>query len=144
MADGSMLSADAECRVQKAVMTALRADEDVKQVFGTPPRIYDDETQGPSYPYATLERHEVRPAGAAGVAALEHVLTLSVASRFGGRAYAKEAVGALRAAIERADIVPDGQHVVLAHPTYSDVFRTNDRQAFRGILRLRIISEEMV
>jgi len=142
MADGVLLGADAECRVQKAVMAALRADGDVQRVFGTPPRVYDDETQGPAYPFATLERHETRPAGAAGVAGMEHTLTFAVASRFGGRAYAKEAMGALRAAIERADIAPDGQVIVLAYPTYGDVFRTRDRQAFRGILRIRIISEE--
>jgi hypothetical protein len=144
MADGTTLNADAECRVLKAVMDALRADADVQAQFGTPPRVYDDETQGPSYPYATLERHETRPANAADVAGTEHILTFAVASRFGGRAYAKEALGALRAAIERADIVPDGQLVVLAYPTYGDVFRTRDRQAFRGILRIRIITEEVI
>ena len=142
MADGTLLGADAECRVQKAVMTVLRTDAEVRRVFGTPPRVYDDETQGPAYPFATLERHETLPAGAAGVAGMEHTLTFAVASRFGGRAYAKEAMGALRAAIERANIAPDGQVIVLAYPTYGDVFRTRDRQAFRGILRVRIISEE--
>lgn len=142
MADGVLLGVDAECRVQKAVMTALRADENVRRVFGTPPRVYDDETRGPAYPYATLERHETRPAGAAGCAGLEHTLTFAVASRFGGRAYAKEALGALRAAIERANIAPEGQVIVLVYPTYGDVFRTRDRQAFRGIIRIRIISEE--
>ncbi len=142
MADGTILNTDAECRVLKAVMNALRADAGVQAQFGKPPRVYDDETQGPSYPYATLERHETRAQGAAGVAGTEHILTFAVASRFGGRAYAKEALGALRAAVERADIVPDGQIVVLAYPTYGDVFRTRDRQAFRGILRIRIITEE--
>lgn len=142
MADGTVLFAQAESRVQKAVMTALRTDADVRRVFGTPPRVYDDETRGPAYPYVTLERHETRPAGSAGVAGMEHTLTFAVASRFGGRAYAKEAMGALRAALERAEIAPEGQKVVLAYPTYGDVFRTQDRQAFRSILRLRIISEE--
>lgn len=144
MADGMMLSADAECAVQKAVLGALRSDEGVRAVFGAPPRIYDDETQGPAYPFATLERHETRPAGSAGVPGLEHTLTFAVASRFGGRAYAKEAMGVMRAAIEAASITPDGQRIVLALPTYGDVFRTRDRQAFRGILRIRIISEETV
>lgn len=142
MADGTILNADAEVSVQRAVMAALRADAGVRGVFGTPPRIHDDETRGPSYPFATLERHETRLAGAAGTSGLEHIITFSVTSRFGGRAYAKEAMGALRAAIERADIAPEGQVIVLAYPTYGDVFRTRDRQAFRGILRLRIISEE--
>ena len=142
MADGTILNADAECQLLKAVIDALRADPDVQAQFGSPARVYDDETQGPAYPYATLERHETRPAGSAGVAGTEHILTFAVASRFGGRAYAKEALGALRAAAERASIAPAGQIVVLAYPTYGDVFRTRDRQAFRGILRIRIVTEE--
>ena len=142
MADGTLLSAGAESKVLQAVMAALRADPDVQAQFGNPARVYDDETQGPSYPYATLERHETRPANAADVAGTEHILTFAVASRFGGRAYAKEALGALRAAVERANIAPAGQVVVLAYPTYGDVFRTRDRQAFRGILRVRILTEE--
>ncbi|MEL7480953.1 MAG: DUF3168 domain-containing protein, partial [Pseudomonadota bacterium] len=64
--------------------------------------------------------------------------------RFGGRAYAKEAMGAMRHAIEAADLSPVGQTVVLAYPTYGDVFRTRDRQAFRGILRIRITTEGAV
>jgi len=143
MADGTILNADAECQVLKAVMTALRSDADVQAQFGSPARVYDDETQGPSYPYATLERHETRPAHTADIAGTEHIFTFAVASRFGGRAYAKEALGALRAAIERANIAPAGQVVVLAYPTYGDVFRTRDRQAFRGILRIRILTEEV-
>ncbi len=143
MADGQILPANAEEDVVTAVLTALRQDAEVQRVFGHPARIYDDETRGPSYPFAVLERHETRPAGSAGVAAMEHVLSFSVASRFGGRGYAKEAMGTLRAALQRAQIVPTGQVIVLAYPTYGDVFRTRDRQAFRGILRLRIISEEV-
>jgi hypothetical protein len=143
MVDGFILPSDAESDVQKAVLTALRADTEVRRVFGAPPRVYDDETQGPAYPYATLERHETVPADAAGVAGLEHTLTFSVSSRFGGRAFTKEALGALRGAIQRADILPEGQRIILALPVYGDVFRTADRQAFRGILRIRIISEEI-
>lgn len=142
MADGTTLFADAEASVQRAVMAAMRADEDVRDVFGTPPRIYDDETESPAYPFARLERHETRPAGSACVAGTEHTLSFSVTSRFGGRVYAKEAIGALRAAMERAEITPERQTIIMVLPTYGDVFRTNDRKAFRGIFRLRIISEE--
>ena len=143
MADGILLSADAEKRVQAALMTALRSDEEIKRVFGTPPRVYDDESRAPAFPFARIDRHETRPAGAADVPGLEHTLTFSVSSRFGGHAYAKEAVGVLRSAIERADIVSEGQNIVLAYPTYGDVFRTSDQQTYRGILRVQIVSEEI-
>ncbi|MEL7127938.1 MAG: DUF3168 domain-containing protein [Pseudomonadota bacterium] len=142
MADGLGTFVSPECRLQAAVLAGLRADPDVREIYGDPARVYDDETRGPAYPYATLERHESRPAGAADCIAREHTLTFAVTSRYGGRAYAKDALGALRSAIERMDIAPEGQTVVLAYTTYGDVFRTQDRQAFRGVIRIRIISEE--
>ncbi len=144
MADGNLISVGAEQRVQVAVMEALRSDLDVKQIFGDRPRVYDDETRAPAFPFAKLERHETRPAGAAGVPGQEHIFTFAVSSRFGGRATAKEGIGVLRAAVERADITLEGQRIVLAYASYGDVFRAPDGQTFRGIVRFRIISEEIV
>lgn len=144
MADGTILPRTAESDVSQAVLQALRADADVQAVFGIPARIFDVDARRNIYPYALLERHETRPAGSAGVAGTEHIITFSIASRFGGRRYARDALGALRAAIERADLVVEGQRVVLAYASYGDVFRTQDRQTLRGVLRIRIVSEEMV
>ncbi|MEO0982694.1 MAG: DUF3168 domain-containing protein [Pseudomonadota bacterium] len=144
MADGVFLSAGAETAVQDALMAALRADPVVQSVFGDPARVHDDETRGAAFPYARLERHETRPADASGCAGAEHVVTLSTLSRHGGRREAVDAVSALREAVNRADLQPVGQRVVLVQPTYSDVFRTTDRRAFRGVLRIRIISEGAV
>lgn len=142
MADGQYLAAHAEADVQRAVLAALRADPGVQAIFGDPARIYDDETRGPAYPFAVLERHETRPSNSSCVAGAEHTLTLAVTSRHGGRSQAREALGALRAAIEGTDFAVANQVIVLAYPTYGDVFRTRDQQTFRSILRVRIISEE--
>ncbi len=141
MADGHILFAGAEAALQDALMAALRADPGVRSVFGDPARVYDDETRGPSHPFANLERHESRPINASETMSTEHILTLSTTSRHGGRREAKEALGALRAALETASLQPAGQNVVLAHATYGDVFRTSDIRAFRGVLRVRIITE---
>ncbi len=136
------LAASAEADLQRALLAALRADPTVQAVFGAPARVFDDETRGAAYPYAVFERHETRPAGAATVEGQEHILTFAVLSRDGGRGEAREALGALRLAVERATLAIDGQTVVLVQPLYADVFRTNDRRRFRGLLRVRIITEE--
>lgn len=130
----------AEGQVQEALLSILKADTHVAAIFGG--RIYDDESEAPAYPFVRLERHECRPAGASLVEATEHVLTLAVSSRDGGLRGAREALAALRSAVDAASwALPEGR-IALAHTIYSDAMRQADRRAFRGLIRFRIISEE--
>lgn len=129
-----------EATVQAALLSVLRADAGVAEIFG--PRIYDDESEAPAFPFVRLERHECQPAGASLGEATEHILTLAVSSRDGGLREARGALAAMRAAVDAADwILPEGR-IVLAYTSYSDVMRQADRRAFRGVIRFRIISEE--
>ena len=123
-------------------MALLRADADVQSVFGTPARVLDAESEEPLYPYALIDRHETSPAGASLVDGLEHRITLACYSRDYGVRGAKACLSALRAAVEGAGWAVDGQHVVLAQVVYADAMRTADKRAFRGVVRVRIISEE--
>jgi hypothetical protein len=130
----------AEASVQAALMAALRADTTVAAIFEG--RIYDDESEAPAFPFVRVERHECRPVGAAGGEASENVVTLAVSSRHGGVREARGALAALREAVDGAVwALPQGR-VVLAFVTYSDAMRQADKRAFRGLLRIRIISEE--
>ena len=132
----------AEAAIQDALIALLRADAGVQAVFGTPARVFDAESEAPVFPYAQLERHEVTAAGAALVEGHEHRLTLAVFTREGGLKAAKATVAALREAVEGAEWSVPGVHVVMAQVVYGDVMRTADKRAFRGIVRIRIISEE--
>jgi len=132
----------AEAAIQDALMALLRADAGVQAIFGAPARVFDAESDAPIFPHAHLERHEVTPAGAALVDGHEHRLTLAVFTREDGLKGAKTAVATLRAAVEGADWSGAGVHVVMAHVVYGDVMRTTDKRAFRGVIRIRIISEE--
>ena len=137
-----ILPATAESDVQTALLIMLRADASVQAIFGNPARVYDDETRGPDYPFALLERHETKPADTQSVPGTEHTFTLAVISRYGGRVLVREALGVLRAAIEGTNMIVPGQHVVLSFTTYADVLRTRDLRAYRGLLRIKIITEE--
>lgn len=139
-ADGLVWSAEAA--LEKAFLEGLRADAEVQAVFGSPARIFDDETSEPVFPYAELERHEVEERSCSGVAGQAHTLTFGLRSRDGGRAAAKEALGALRSAAEKLDLMLAAQRCVLIQTVYSDVMRTPDLRAFRGVIRIRIITEE--
>ncbi|MEZ5945911.1 MAG: DUF3168 domain-containing protein [Hyphomonas sp.] len=123
-------------------MSILRADAGVQSVFGSPARVFDAESEEPLFPYALLERHETTPGGASLVKGLEHRITLACYSRDDGLKGAKQCLSALRTAVDQADWAVPGAHVVLAQVLYADAMRTADRRAFRGVVRVRIISEE--
>ena len=135
------LPPDAEAAFATALLAGLRDDPDLRALLGTPPRLFDGETEAPAYPFALLERHEATPADASRVAATEHRLTLSVRTREAGRAGAMAALGVLRRAVDGLDLRLQGQRVVLLHVVYADVLRTQDLRAFRGLLRVRAVTE---
>jgi len=139
-ADGFLAGADAA--LADAVLDALRADPDVQAILGNPARVFDDETDEPAFPFAVLERHEQFSADAALVCGSEHRLSFATYSKYGGRSEAKAVLGALRAAVDRFNLVLSGQRMVIAHVIYSDALRARDRQSFRGVLRVRIVTEE--
>jgi hypothetical protein len=125
-----------------ALLAALRGDGAVQAVFGSPARLYDDESEAPAFPFARLERHEMRTLPAAGGDTAEDILTLSVSSRHGGLREAKACLDTLREAFGRVEWSVPGRSIGLAYTLYADVMRQSDRRAFRGVIRFRIFSEE--
>lgn len=139
---GEVMAAQAEAELQAALLGAMRADSGVQALLGTPSRLFDGETDGAAYPYAVLERHEVRASGSIGSAGQAHTFSFGVRSRFGGRHAAMDVVASLRAAVEQASPDLTHQRIILIQTIYSDVMRTPDLTAFRGVLRVRVITEE--
>ncbi|MGE0828217.1 MAG: DUF3168 domain-containing protein [Hyphomonadaceae bacterium] len=124
-----------------AIRAAAMADAGVRAVLGDPARAYDDHPPDPVFPYATFGRFESRPANAAESDALEHVVTLHVWSRYGGRAEALDALNALRAALHNQDVSVAGRRLVFLYATYLDAFRAGDGVTTHGVLRLRALTE---
>lgn len=137
-----IMAAGAEAELQIAVLDALRADAGVQDVLGSPARIFDGETDAPLFPYVELERHDVRPRGSAGRAGQAHTITFGLRSRSGGRADAVRILSALRQVIDGLGGELATQTVLLSQTLYADVMRTPDLREFRGVLRVRIITEE--
>ncbi|MEO1100585.1 MAG: DUF3168 domain-containing protein [Pseudomonadota bacterium] len=140
-ADGFLPTAERE--LLSALVGAAKTDPDVQSIFGVPARIFEDEPERGTYPFAFVSAHETTPSGGVSVDGAVHRVTMVVKSRHGGRAEAREALGVLRAAIERAELILSGQRVVLVLPVYSDVLRSRNLRSFRGLLRLRVVTEEV-
>jgi hypothetical protein len=126
----------------EAIRAATMADAAVKAVLGDPVRFYDERPPNAALPCVTFARFESRAADAAANSALEHLVTLNVWSRQGGRAETLDALAALRAALHDADLSVEGRNLVLIQAVFADAFRAGDGQTTQGVLRVRAITEE--
>lgn len=131
----------AERALAAAIRAAAMAHADVQAVLGDPARVYDDPPADPVFPYVTLGRLESRPAEASDSQALEHVVTLHVWSRYGGRAEALDVIAALRAALHDAALEVEGRRLVFLFVSFTDVFRSGDGRTTHGVARLRALTE---
>ncbi len=125
------------------LLETLRGDEGLQALLGSPARVLDDETGVSLFPYIVLERCERQDASASGVNGADHRLQFATLSRDGGHSEAKSLLSTLRIALQRIELNLDHHRVVLVHPTYSDVMRAPNRQVFRGVMRVRIVVEEI-
>lgn len=126
-----------------AVLQGLRAEPTLTQRLGSPPRIYEGEAQAPLFPYLQLERVNTVDQSVSGVRGYEHELQFATAARHDGLREAKGILDAVRSSLERMNFSLSAQRVILVLPTYSDVMRTKNPNVFRGVLRVRIHTEEL-
>ena len=130
---------DAERALQGAVLAWLRANAGVAAVLGG--RVWDQPPADPVWPHLTFTRSETRPLRADG-GGLEHRLTLTCVSKFGGSEEAKAVVGAVRAALDGAGLNLGGDwRCVDVRTTYADVFRASDGRRTYGVVRVRAVTE---
>ena len=136
------MSAGADQAFAEAVRVALAADASVRAIFGASPRVYDEPPPEPIYPYATLGEASSSPRDSAGEAALEHVLSVHVYTRYGGRPEALDGVAAIRACLHDQALSMVGRRVVYLFVVFADVFRVNERTT-HAVLRLKALTEPL-
>lgn len=135
------MSGDAELALHRAVVARLKADAGASALIGG--RVYDRPPLERIYPYLLIGRSETRPFGGTGGEGLEHALTLTVVSMFGGSEEAKAACAALRACLHNAEPALEGHRLVNLRVTYCDVFRAADWRFTYGVARLRAVTEPL-
>jgi hypothetical protein len=129
-----------ELALQKALIAHLGADVAICALLGEPPRIWDSPPDRPSFPYLLIGRSESRPIGAAGCG-IQHVLTLTVVSRFRGVEEAKAVLAALRLTLTDAALTADGVRTIGVRPGFADVYPAPDGQRTFAVLRVRAVTE---
>ena len=131
----------AETALQDALIAALGADATIITLLGDPPRISDVAGDKPSYPFIEIARHETKDKSGALIDAQEHVVDLRVLTRWNGRSEARTILGVVRRVIDLAIWPVGAWRIVYCHTVYSDVLALRDGRSYRGVLRLRALTQ---
>lgn len=137
------MSLDPERALQQALLTKLKENTDLAVLLGNPPRVYDEPPADLVYPYVSLGRSETRPWGGLDGEGLEHVLSLTVVSVFGGSEEAKAVMALVRLSLHGAALSLDGHRLINLRVTYADLFKAADWRSTYGVLRLRAVTEPL-
>lgn len=133
---------DHENALQKALIAHLRDDAALRALLGEPARIWDQPAMDPAFPHLLIGRNQSRPVNADGCG-IEHELTLTCASTFGGTEEAKAVSAAVRARLFEAQLTADGVRTVSLRVVFSDVFRSPDLRRTWAVIRVRAVTEEI-
>lgn len=127
-----------------ALVASLKAAPAVTAIAG--PRVHATAPRLPTYPCVVVTRSEGRPLPSSGAGegdAIEHLLTLTCASRFGGPEEARALVAAVRAALHDARPTLSGRRLVNLRVPYADCFAGADRETTLGVVRVRAVTETL-
>jgi hypothetical protein len=134
------MSAGPDAALAAALVALLKAAPAVSALVAA--RVHGDAPRVPIYPCISLSRQESRPLGP-DADGLEHLVTVTCASKFGGPEEARALTSAVRAAVHNAVPPVAGRRLVTLRVTYADVFRAADRELSLGVLRVRAVTESV-
>lgn len=129
-----------ERALQKALIAHLRADEALQALLDD--RVWDAAPEAAACPHLLIGRSQSRPLRADG-GGMEHLLTLTVVSRFRGTEEAKAVLAAVRLRLADATVTTDGLTATGLDVRFADVWPAPGGQRTFAVLRLRAITEEI-
>ena len=129
-----------ERALESAILAVLAANEGVAAVLGEPIRVLEHDSPKPAFPYLEIARHSSEPAGSAGVEASEHRIDVVAISRLDAGSGSLAVIGAVREALQAAELALDGWRCVLLLPVFVDTLRESVGR-WRTVMRLRALVE---
>lgn len=126
----------AEAALARALADLLADAPALNAIVGG--RVHPAQPRLLTYPCVSVGRIESRPLGED---LLEHVVTVTCASRFGGPEEARAMTAAARLALHDAAPPVEGRRLVSLRVRFCDVFAAADGELTLGVLRVRAVSE---
>lgn len=145
------MATDAAWELQKALVTKIAADAPtIALLAGGAASIYDDVSESAHFPFITVGQIESDAWETNTELGQEHAITINVWSSrddraggtegYEGRKEARDIVGALHTALNRASLTIAGFTCVNLTYIFSDVFRDSDN-TYHGVIRFRAVTE---
>ena len=133
------MSADLQ-RLQEAIHARLAADAGLGAVLGGA-HVYDRPPQGAAMPYITFGATRTFDAGTSTEDAREHLMTLHVWSKTGGRKQCMDAIEAAGEALAGLPALSGSVRIVSLRRQADEIVYEPDLRAWHGVMRLRAVTE---
>jgi hypothetical protein len=127
--------------LQQAVFAALSVSDDIKELAGDPPRVFDAVPRDAAFPYIVVGEAGESNWDTATEAGSEHSLVIHVWSRGGGRKEIKLAAGAVRDCLDGASLALTGHTLIDLRFLSAAFVRESDGETFRAVVRFRAVTE---
>ncbi|MGH6859931.1 MAG: DUF3168 domain-containing protein [Phyllobacterium sp.] len=126
--------------LQKALLAVLKADKTVEKLVGG--RIYDRVPEKADFPYVTLGSSSIYDWSTATERGGEHLFTLHVWDRAGGRTTVFRIMDAIDRLLFEPELALADHRLVNLDLQYSQARAEDNRDGYLGILRYRAVTEE--
>lgn len=126
--------------LQSSLYQTLIADAGLLSLLGGG-RVYDNVPQPVIFPFITIGEPSIRDWSTGTETGLEHLITIHVWSRYGGKKELYEIADAIRDALDEQPIAVSGQHLINLRHQFSDLNRDADGETYHAVLRFRAVTE---
>ena len=126
--------------LQSTIVNALTTDPSVLALLGGP-KIFDRVPERASFPYLTLGRTAVVDWSTGTEDGSEHILTLHVWAKGGGKRETYEIMDKVSNKLHDAALPLAGHHLVNLRLQFAEARQEPDSPAYHGILRFRAVTE---
>jgi hypothetical protein len=127
--------------LQQALYTALTNDPDLVALAGSPVRLYDIPPRAAVFPYLVFSEDTETAWNTAGDTGSEHIVSIRIWSRAGGRKEIKQIADAVVASLDDAAFALAGHYLVDMRFRKAVYTREADGKTFRAALEFRAITE---
>jgi hypothetical protein len=127
--------------LQQAVFATLCMSDNIKEIVGDPPRLFDAVPRSSAFPYIVVGEDGESNWDTATEAGSEHSLAIHVWSRGGGRKEIKLAAEAVRDCLDGASLALTGHTLIDLRFLSAAFVRETDGETFRAVVRFRAVTE---
>jgi hypothetical protein len=127
--------------LQQAIFATLCASDEIKDVAGDPPRVFDAPPRGVAFPYIVIGDDTQSDWSTATDVGSEHALVIHVWSRADGHKEAKLVANAVRDALDGAALAVTSQALIDIRYLETSFTRETDGETIHAALRFRAVME---